>query len=66
MQDNLTQSALLRCLSSLDVHAWGQVLLPKLIAQGSAQAVASTCSQLRDLTFPRSPGHPPQQIAGQQ
>lgn len=44
-------SALLRCLSQLHDDAWAQVLLPKLIAQGSAQAVAGICSQLRDLCF---------------
>ena len=43
--------SLLSCLSSLGVDTWAQVLLPKLIAHGSAQAVASTCSQLRDLCF---------------
>jgi hypothetical protein len=51
-QDPLQEkSALLRCLSQLNDDAWAQVLLPKLIAQGSAQAVAGTCSQLRDLCF---------------
>lgn len=42
---------LLRCLSSLDVDTWAQVLLPKLVDQGSAQNVTLTCSQLRDLCF---------------
>jgi hypothetical protein len=51
LQDIPNQSALLRCLSSLDVDTWAQVLLPKLVAQGSAGAVALTCSQLRDLCF---------------
>lgn len=51
LQENQGPSALLRCLSQLDEGAWAQVLLPKLIAQGSAQAVAATCSQLRDLCF---------------
>ncbi len=45
------QSALLHCLSSLDVDAWAQVLLPKLVDQGPAGDVALTCSQLRDLCF---------------
>jgi hypothetical protein len=51
LQDNPHQSALLRCLSRLDVDTWAHVLLPKLIGQGSAQDVALTCSQLRDLCF---------------
>jgi hypothetical protein len=51
LQDNPNQATLLRCLSRLDVDTWAQVLLPKLIAQGSARAVALTCSQLRDLCF---------------
>ena len=42
---------LLRCLSSLGVDTWAQVLLPKLIADKSALAAASTCRQLRDLCF---------------
>jgi hypothetical protein len=44
-------SALLRCLASLDVDAWAQVLLPKLVAQGSARAITGTCIQLRDFCF---------------
>lgn len=56
LQDNTppagtSLSALLQCLSSLDVDTWAHVLLPKLAAQGSAQDVALTCSQLRDLCF---------------
>jgi hypothetical protein len=30
---------------------WAQLLLPKLIRQGSAAAVALTCSQMRDLCY---------------
>lgn len=30
---------------------WAQVLLPKLVRQGSAAAVALTCSQMRDLRY---------------
>jgi hypothetical protein len=51
LQDNPNQAALLRCLSRLDVDTWAHVLLPKLVAQGSARDVALTCSQLRDLCF---------------
>lgn len=52
LQENQGQwSAFLRCLSQLNDDAWAQALLPKLISQGSAQAVAGTCSQLRDLCF---------------
>jgi len=43
------QSPFLHCLQQLNDDAWAQVLLPKLIEQGSAAAVALTCSQLRDL-----------------
>jgi uncharacterized protein with HEPN domain len=51
LQDNPNQSALLRCLSSLGMDTWAQVLLPKLTSQGSASDVALACSQLRDLCF---------------
>jgi hypothetical protein len=51
LQDNPNQAALLRCLSRLDVDTWAQVLLPKLIAQGSARDITLTCSELRDLCF---------------
>jgi hypothetical protein len=44
-------SALLDCLSQLNSDVWAQVLLPKLVEQGSAAAVSLTCSQLRDLCF---------------
>jgi hypothetical protein len=44
-------SALLHCLSQLNTDAWAQVLLPKLVDQGSAAAVALSCSQLRDLCY---------------
>jgi hypothetical protein len=44
-------SALLHCLSQLNTDAWAQVLLPKLIEQGSAANVALTCSQLRELCY---------------
>lgn len=39
----------LRFLSHLDGPTWAYVLLSKLIDQGSAGAVALTCSQLRKL-----------------
>jgi len=42
-------SPLLHCLQQLNDDAWTEVLLPKLIEQGSAAGVALTCSQLRDL-----------------
>jgi hypothetical protein len=51
LQDNPNQSALLRCLSLLNVDTWAQVLLPKLISQGLAGNVALACRQLRDLCF---------------
>jgi hypothetical protein len=44
-------SALLQCLSQLNADTWAQVLLPKLVEQGSAADVALTCSQLRDLCY---------------
>jgi hypothetical protein len=44
-------SALLDCLSQLNEDVWAQVLLPKLREQGSAVAVALTCSRLRDLCY---------------
>jgi hypothetical protein len=44
-------SALLDCLSQLNSDAWAQVLLPKLVEQGSGSAAALTCRQLRDLCF---------------
>jgi hypothetical protein len=44
-------SALLHCLSRLNSDVWVQVLLPKLVEQRSAEAVALTCSQLRDLCY---------------
>ena len=63
-------SALLQCLSQLDVDAWASVLLPKLVADGSAGSLAATCSQLRalcqscvqrldlqQLASPDNPGH---------
>jgi hypothetical protein len=43
--------SLLCCLSEVGVDTCAQVFLPKLIADKSAKAVASTCSQLRDLCF---------------
>jgi hypothetical protein len=49
--DQRQHSALLRCLSQLNSDAWAQVLLPKLVEQGSADKVALTCRQLRDLSF---------------
>jgi hypothetical protein len=44
-------SALLQCLSQLNADTWAQVLLLKLVEQGSAADVALTCSQLRDLCY---------------
>lgn len=44
-------SPLLTCLTKLNDDARAEVLLPKLIKQGSAKAVAATCTQLRDLCF---------------
>jgi hypothetical protein len=35
----------------LNTDTWAQVLLPKLVEQGSAAAVALTCSQMRDLCY---------------
>lgn len=45
------QSPLLQCLSQLNDDAWAQVLLPKLVNQGSAPDVAASCTQLRALCF---------------
>jgi len=42
-------SPLLHCLQQLNDDVWAQVLLPKLIANKSAHAVALTCTQLRSL-----------------
>lgn len=36
------------------MDTWAQVLLPKLIEQGSAADLALTCSQLRDLCYSSS------------
>jgi hypothetical protein len=44
-------SALLRCISQLNADTWAQVLLPKLIAQGSTADFALSCTQLRDLCY---------------
>lgn len=44
-----SESAFLHCLSQLNDDAWAEVLLPKLVEQGSTAALASTCSQLRQL-----------------
>lgn len=43
------QCFLLCCLSQLNDDVFSSYLLPKLIEQGSAGAVAFTCSQLRRL-----------------
>lgn len=43
-----SRSPLLHCLEQVNDDVW-EVLLPKLVAQGSAAAVAQTCSQLRRL-----------------
>ncbi len=44
-----TSSPLLHCLDQLDDGVWEQVMLPKLLDQGSAGAVTLTCTQLRRL-----------------
>jgi hypothetical protein len=44
-----TGSPLLQCLEKLDDDVWAQVFLPKLQQQGSAGAVALSCTQLRRL-----------------
>jgi hypothetical protein len=46
------QSSLLDCLSQLNDEVLTAHLLPKLLEQGSAGAVFSTCSQLRRLFQP--------------
>jgi hypothetical protein len=43
------ESALMRCLSQLNDDVLTSYLLPKLVEQGSAGAVALSCSQLRRL-----------------
>lgn len=45
------QSLLLQCLSKLDDDAWVEVLLPFLMANGSATVLTQTCTQLRDKVF---------------
>lgn len=42
-------SDLLRCLGQLNDYVWAEVLLPKLIADKTAGAVAVSCSSLRRL-----------------
>jgi hypothetical protein len=44
-----SSSALLRCLERLNHDVWADVLLPKLIADQTAGAVAASCSALRRL-----------------
>ena len=44
-----SQSELLRCLSQLNDDVWSEVLLPKLLEQGSAANMALSCMQLRDM-----------------
>lgn len=51
VQEGPQPSAFLRCLAQLNVDTWAEVLLPKLRDQGSATAVALTCSTLRDLCY---------------
>jgi hypothetical protein len=41
--------SLLQCISNLNVEVLTTYLLPKLVQQGSAAAVALTCTQLRSL-----------------
>jgi hypothetical protein len=47
--DSQQQNLLLPFLTSLGPGTFAAVLLPQLIKDGSARAVALTCSQLRDL-----------------
>jgi hypothetical protein len=44
-----SDSPLLRCLAQLNDDVWEDILLPKLLADGSAPAAALTCSRLRQL-----------------
>lgn len=44
-----TSSPLLQCLEQVNDDVWEQILLPKLRQQGSAGAVALSCTQLRRL-----------------
>jgi hypothetical protein len=44
-----TGSPLLQCLDQVNDDVWEQILLPKLLQQGSAPAVALSCTQLRRL-----------------
>jgi hypothetical protein len=46
---SVQQSPFLRCLSQLNDDVLQAFLLPKLVQQGSAGAVALSCSQLRRL-----------------
>lgn len=43
------QCQLLRFLAQLNDDVWAQLLLPKLVADGSAASVALTCSTVRQL-----------------
>jgi hypothetical protein len=45
----VSDSALLTCLEQLNDDVWTELLLPKLLADGSAPAAALTCSRLRQL-----------------
>jgi hypothetical protein len=45
----VSDSPLLRCLTQLNDEVWTEILLPKLLADGSAPAAALTCSRLRQL-----------------
>jgi hypothetical protein len=51
MPSGSSVSPLLRCMDQLDMDTLVQVLLPKLMQQGSAHSVAVTCSRLRDLCY---------------
>jgi hypothetical protein len=49
MPSGSPMSPFLHCMDQLDMDTLAQVLLPKLMQQGSAHSVALTCSRLRDL-----------------
>lgn len=45
----ISDSPLLRCLGQLNDDVWTEILLQKLLVDGSAPAVALTCSRMRQL-----------------
>jgi hypothetical protein len=46
---DISDNPLLRCLAQLNDDVWEQILLPKLLADGSGPAAALTCGRLRQL-----------------